>query len=301
MGWIARSKLAAAVSNAGALGMIETSSGDTNALIEELSRMKDLTDRPFGVNIAQRFVSEPKIVDILARFGIRFVTTSAGDPSKYIDELRSAGIITFHVVPNLSGAAKALAAGVDGLVVEGSEGGGFKSSNGVATFVLLPLISELTDKPIIAAGGIADGRSMAAAFALGAEAVQIGTRILATEEAPIHDNFKNAVVSAASTDTVYIPANEQSRSPAMRALRTPTSERYALRGVDDAAIFKQIKRLYFDGDMEASIAMCGQVAGRIASVERVETIIDRFIGEFRDTAASLGGACPSSADQCHAH
>src|SRR4051794_22310209 len=127
MGWIARSQLASAVSNAGALGIIETSSGELDVIRGEIDAMRELTDRPFGVNIAQAFVRDPGIVDFVAEHGVTFVTTSAGSPTRYTAALKDAGITVFHVVPTLHAALKAVDAGVDGLVVEGGEGGGFKS------------------------------------------------------------------------------------------------------------------------------------------------------------------------------
>ena len=193
MGWIARSQLASAVSNAGALGIIETSSGELEAVRHEISRMRELTDRPFGVNIAQMFVRDPSIVDFVVEQGVRFVTTSAGDPRQYTATLKSAGLTVFHVVPTLSAALKAVEAGVDGLVVEGGEGGGFKNPRDVSTMVLLPLVCSKVDVPVIAAGGICDGVSMAAAFALGAEGVQMGTRMVSALESPVHDNWKSQI------------------------------------------------------------------------------------------------------------
>ena len=163
MGWIARSQLASAVSNAGGLGIIETSSGELDAVKDEIRKMRDLTDRPFGVNIAQAFVRDPAIVEFVVDQGVRFVTTSAGSPTRYTAPLKEAGLTVFHVVPTLAGAHKAVDAGVDGLVVEGGEGGGFKNPRDVALMVLLPLVRSKVDVPIIAAGGICDGPSMAAA------------------------------------------------------------------------------------------------------------------------------------------
>src|SRR5438093_7125835 len=174
MGWIARSQLASAVSNAGGLGIIETSSGELDAVREEIRKMRDLTDKPFGVNIAQAFVRDPNIVQFVIDQGVRFVTTSPGDPTGYTAALKAAGLTVFHVVPTLRGALKAVDAGVDGLVVEGGEGGGFKAPTGASTMVLLPLIASRVDVPIVAAGGVCDGRSMAAALTLGAEGVQMG-------------------------------------------------------------------------------------------------------------------------------
>ena len=138
MGWIARSQLASAVSNAGGMGIIETSSGELDVIKEEIKRMRTLTDKPFGVNIAQAFVRDPAIADFVIEQGVTFVTTSAGSPTKYTAQLKSAGLTVFHVVPTLQAALKAVDAGVDGLIVEGSEGGGFKNPRDVATMVLLP-------------------------------------------------------------------------------------------------------------------------------------------------------------------
>src|ERR1700733_4763297 len=165
MGWIARAQLASAVSNAGGLGVIETSSGRLDEVREEVKKMRTLTTKPFGVNIAQAFVRDPDIVSFVVDQGGKFVTTSAGDPNRYCSALKEAGLTVFHVVPSLTAALKAIDAGVDGLVVEGSEGAGFKNPRDVSTMVLLPLICSRVGVPVIAAGGIADGISMAAAFA----------------------------------------------------------------------------------------------------------------------------------------
>ncbi|MGI9623387.1 MAG: NAD(P)H-dependent flavin oxidoreductase, partial [Acidimicrobiales bacterium] len=204
MGWIARSRLASAVSASGACGIIETSSGELDAIKDEVRRMKDLTDKPFGVNIAQAFVRDPNIAEFVIDQGIKFVTTSAGSPTKYTSVLKEAGLTVYHVVPTLAAAQKAVDAGVDGLVVEGGEGGGFKSPTPVATMVLLPLVRSHVEVPIIAAGGICDGPTMAAAFALGAEGVQMGTRMVSASESPVHDNWKQAIVAAAETDTLFL-------------------------------------------------------------------------------------------------
>src|ERR1700721_1638816 len=164
MGWIARAQLASAVSNAGGLGIIETSSGELDAIRDEIKKMRRLTEKPFGVNIAQAFVRDPDIVSFVIDQGVKFVTTSAGDPQRYCGALKEAGLTVFHVVPSLKAALRAIDAGVDGLVVEGGEGGGFKNSRDVASMVLLPLVCSQVKVPVIAAGGIVDGRSMAGAF-----------------------------------------------------------------------------------------------------------------------------------------
>lgn len=284
MGWIARSPLASAVSNAGALGIIETSSGELDAIRTEILQMRTLTDKPFGVNIAQLFVRDPSIVEFVVDQGVRFVTTSAGDPRQYTAQLKSAGLTVFHVVPTLSAALKAVDAGVDGLVVEGGEGGGFKNPRDVATMVLLPLVASKVDVPIIAAGGICDGVSMAAAFALGAEGVQMGTRMVAAAESPVHANWKTAIVDGAETDTVFL--NRLSR-PGLRALRTERTSRLERDEHVPLSEMAGAMDLYFGGDMEAAIALTGQVMGRIESIEPVRDIIHHTITECRSTLSKL--------------
>ena len=287
MGWIARSQLASAVSATGAMGIIETSSGELDNVKAEIEKMKELTDAPFGVNIAQAFVRDPDIVGFVAEQGVKFVTTSAGSPMKYTAALKEAGLTVFHVVPNLAGALKAVDAGVDGLIVEGGEGGGFKNPDDVSTMVLLPLVRSKVDVPIIAAGGITDGPTMAAAFALGAEGVQMGTRMVSAAESPVHQNWKQAIVDAAETDTVFL---NRFIGPGLRALRTEKTERLQREPETNAmAEFGAARDLYFGGDMEASIALSGQVAGRIEEVRPVAEIIADTVQGYHDTIARLAG------------
>src|SRR5688500_7936244 len=248
--------------------------------------MRDLTDKPFGVNIAQAFVRDPDIAQFVIDQGIKFVTTSAGDPTKHTEHLKSAGLTVFHVVPTLKGALKAVDAGVDGLVVEGGEGGGFKNPQDVASMVLLPLVRSKTDLPIIAAGGIVDGATMAAAFALGAEGVQMGTRMVSAAESPVHDNWKKAILDAEETGTVFL--NRSSR-PGLRALRTERTTRLERTEHVDMGEFGTAKDLYFGGDMEASIALSGQAAGRIEEVLPVADIIAGTMAGFRETVGALAG------------
>lgn len=273
MTYIAGAQLASAVSNAGALGIIETASEEGR---QDLKRVRDLTDRPVGANVALIMVRDPRIVDVLADAGIRFVTTSAGDPSILAARLHDAGMTVFHVVGTRHAARKAVDAGVDGLIVEGVEGGGFKNRFGASSMVLLPLVAGDFDLPIVAAGGICDARSMAAAFVLGAEGVQMGTRLLASEESPVHDNFKTAIVDSDETGTVLVPL-EGSR--VMRVIRSPAVDRRADAGgsgLDD------VRKLYFEGLMDASVANTGQVAGRITAIRPVAEIITGMWDSCRD-------------------
>jgi enoyl-[acyl-carrier protein] reductase II len=232
MGWIARSTLASAVSNAGAMGIIETSSGELDAIRDEIAKMKDLTDKPFGVNIAQAFVADPTvIVDFVISQGVKFVTTSAGSPTKYTAQLKDAGLTVFHVVPTVRAADKAVTAGVDGLIVEGGEGGGF------------------------------------------------------TIESPVHDGWKKAVIDATETDTVFLNGHT---SPGLRALRTPYSERLEADHTNNAmASFGRVADVYFGGDLDAGIALGGQVAGRISASRPVADIIRDCAHECEEILRSL--------------
>lgn len=267
MTFIAGAQLAVAVSEAGGLGIIETLSPQGR---DDLARVRDLTDKPVGANLMiQGWKSDPSIVDTIADAGVKFVASSAGDPALFTDRLHDAGLTVFHVVGSTRAAQKAIDAGVDGLVVEGVEGGGFKSAFGASTMVLLPLIASQTDVPIIAAGGICDARSMAAAFVLGAEGVQLGTRMLATTESPVHGHFKDAIVAAGddSTHLISPPAN-----PTMRVLRNTLSSEVAA-GAANGSVLDRITDLYFDGEMEASVANTGQVSARISEVLPVADVL----------------------------
>jgi enoyl-[acyl-carrier protein] reductase II len=283
MTYIARAVLAAAVSEAGGLGMIETLTDEGRA---DLHRVREFTDKPVAANLMiQGWKKDPSIVDVLAEAGVRHVFTSAGDPALFTARLHAAGMTVVHVVGSLKGAQKAADAGVDALVVEGVEGGGFKSLLGASTMVLLPLVAERIDLPIIAAGGMCDARSAAAAVVLGAEGVQMGTRMLASRESAVHANFKDAIVSADDSGTVLldIPGN-----PTMRVLRTGLAARAAAHD-PSAQLLGRITELYFDGDLDASVANTGQVSSRIDGLLPVAEIVRRT---WADIAAVLDAARP---------
>ena len=285
MGWIARSQLASAVCEAGGMGIIETSSGEIDNCKKEILLMSDLTDKPFGVNLPLLFLKDDSMVNFCVDSGVRFVTTSAGDPTKYIGVLKDAGITVYHAVPSLEGALKAANAGVDGLVVEGTEGGGFKSPIEVGLLVLIQSIKQNIDIPIIAAGGIVDGAGMAAVFAAGAEGIQMGTRFVSSLESPVHDNFKNKIVES-GIDGTYI-LNKKSK-PVIRALKSNLTDQINDSGQMDMSALMNIKDLYFDGDMEAAPALSGQSIGLINEVKSVKQIVDEIINEFNNTCESLG-------------
>ena len=287
MGWIARSKLASAVSNAGGLGVIETSSGEVEVCKEEIKKMAELTDKPFGVNLPILFLKDDSIVNFVAECGVKFVTTSAGSPAKYIDTLKSAGLTVYHAVPSLAGALKAADAGVDGLVVEGTEGGGFKSPEEVGLFVLIQAIRRKIDLPIIAAGGIADGQGMAAAFAVGAEGIQMGTRFVSSEESPVHDNWKNAILEGTESDTYVL---NKTGSPCLRAIKTDYTKEIFEKGSMDMSVFGGVQDLYFGGNLNAAPALTGQSMGLIDEIKPVKRIIDETVKEFNFTCEQLQNA-----------
>lgn len=267
MTYIARAALAVAVSEAGGLGMLETLTPEGRA---DLARVRELTDKPVAANLMiQGWKRDPSIVDVLAETGVRHVFTSAGDPALFTGRLHDAGMTVVHVVGSLRGAQKAADAGVDALVVEGVEGGGFKSALGASTMVLLPLVAENVDLPIIAAGGMCDARSAAAALVLGAEGVQMGTRMLASLESAVHANFKDAIVAADDAGTVLLdlPGN-----PTMRVLRTGMAARVFSDG-PGTSLLGGITDLYFEGDLDASVANTGQVSSRIVDLLPVSEIV----------------------------
>ena len=285
MGWIARSQLASAVCEAGGMGIIETSSGEIDNCKKEIEIMSELTDKPFGVNLPLLFLKDDSMVKFCVKSGVRFITTSAGDPTKYVKTLKDAGIIVYHAVPSLDGAIKAANAGVDGLVVEGTEGGGFKSPVEVGLLVLIQSIKQNIDLPIIAAGGIVDGVGMAAVFAAGAEGIQMGTRFVSSLESPVHNNFKNKIIDS-SIDGTYI-LNKKSK-PVIRALKTNLTRDIDEKGHLDMTSLFNIKELYFGGDMEAAPALSGQSAGLINEIKSVKEIIDEIINDFNAKCVSMG-------------
>ena len=276
MTFIARARLAAAVSEAGGMGIIETLTAEGR---EDLVKVRQLTDRPVGANLlVAGWKHDRSIVDTLIEAGVSYVATSAGDPALFTDRLKDAGITVFHVVGSLRAAQKAEAAGVDGLVVEGVEGGGFKGASGASTMVLLPLVASHTSLPLIASGGICDATSMAAAFVLGAEGVQMGTRVLATHESGVHSAFTDAILAAPETGTmlVSVPGN-----PTMRVIATDRAHAWAVEPPTEK-LMDRVQQLYFDGDLDASLANTGQVAGRIDSVRPVAEVIGEMWSGCRD-------------------
>ncbi len=264
------------------MGIIETSSGELDVIKGEIAKMRTLTTKPFGVNVALAFVRDPGIVNFIIDQGVKFVTTSAGDPQKIVAPLKAAGLTVFHVVPSLKTALRAIDCGVDGLVVEGGEGGGFKNPREVATMVLLPLVCETVKVPVIA--GRRHGRWPHHGGGLHARRRRHpdGHAHGVVAESPVHMNWKNAILAAEETGTVFL--NRFGPGPALRALRTEKTTRIEKEPPPNImAEFGKATDLYFGGDMESSSALSGQVAGRIHDIKPVKQVIDETIAEFHDT------------------
>jgi enoyl-[acyl-carrier protein] reductase II len=285
MGFVAGPDLVAAVAAAGGIGLVPGSVGIDRAR-DDIKRVRDRTDRPVGVNLPIAYVRDPSIADMLVEEAIPFVTTSAGSPMAYTPILKAAGVKVLHVVTSLETAKEAVDAGVDGLVVEGIEGAGLKGRAEVASMVLLPLLARHLDVPLISAGGIADGASMAAAFALGAEGVQMGTRMLTSVESNVHDGLKQAVLEATETDTVLV--NRHNGRP-LRVLRTDTTAalEFATSGDPMRDLLPNVLRTYTEGVLENSLPSIGQVAGRIESVLSAADIIQNTVEQFAVTIKQL--------------
>ena len=267
------------------MGIIETSSGEIDNCKKEIKKMTEMTNKPFGVNLPLLFLQDDSMVKFCVESGVKFVTTSAGDPSKYIKLLKDAGITVYHAVPSLQGALKAAKAGVDGLVIEGTEGGGFKSPVEVGLLVLIQSIKQKIDLPLIAAGGIVDGAGMAAVFAAGAEGIQMGTRFVSSAESPVHNNFKNKIIDSGIDGTLIL---NKSSKPVIRALKSNLTMDIDQKGEMDMTAMMNIKNLYFDGDMEAAPALSGQSIGLIDEIKPVKQIIEEIIDEFNNVCKKMG-------------
>lgn len=282
MTWIARAPLVAAVSAGGGMGLLESSARDLSMTTREFAAIRAKTNQPFGVNLPVRYLQvDPKeetaIIDWLLGQGIHFMTTSAGDPGRYVRILKDAGVVVYHAVGNLRGAQKAVDAGVDGLIVEGAESAGMRNPDEIHSFALLQAVREKVDVPIVAAGGIVDGRGMAAAFALGAEGVTMGTRFVASNESPVHQNYKQAIVDAPITGTILTDAPPRAKA---RGLRTPYSIAVADGTRERLPGGAQLDMLYVNGDVENTAGAAGESAGLIHEIKPAAQIIEETVAGF---------------------
>lgn len=275
MAHVAREPLVSAVSNAGGLGIIGGGGMPPEELERQISLVRGATDRPFGVNLMLMDPSVPEQVEVVVRARVPLVTTGAGSPAKYMDALKGAGIRVFPVVPAVSLAVRMERLGADGVIAEGMESGGHIGTE--TTMALVPQVVDAVKIPVVAAGGIADGRGLAAALALGADGVQVGTRFLASAEAPVHENYKRAVVKAGDRATIITGRALGRPVRCLTNKLTKTLTRYEAEGRDpeefESLAVGGLRRAVYEGDLETGSLMAGQVAGLIREIRPVAEII----------------------------
>lgn len=281
---IATGEFAAAVSNAGALGTIGTGGMDAETLREHIKIAKSLTDKPFCVNIMMMNPDLDNIAKVVAEEKVEVVTTGAGNPGKYVEMWKEAGIKIFPVVSSVALAKRLAESGVDGLIAEGCEAGGHIGE--LTTMAILPQVCDAVDIPVIAAGGIAGGRQMKAAEILGASGVQIGTILLASEECPIHQNYKDAIVKAKDNDTIV--TGRISGAP-VRCLKNPMTREYVKQekaGVELMELEKftlgSLRKAVVDGDVKNGSLMAGQVSGIVKEILPVGEILEKMVKEYEN-------------------
>ena len=289
---IATGKFAAAVSNAGAMGIIGAGGMDTETLETEIKLCKAETDKPFGVNIMLMNPCADEMAELVADEKVSLVTTGAGNPGKYVDMWKSAGIKIFPVVSSVALAKRLSSLGVTGLIAEGCESGGHVGE--LTTMVLVPQIARATDLPVVAAGGIASGKQMAAADILGADGIQIGTILLASEECPIHENYKLSILKAKDNDTVV---TGRSVGAPVRILKNPMAREYLKlerSGADKMELEKftlgALKKAVFQGDVKKGSLMAGQVASMVDEIRPISEILSKL---EKDYEAVLCTRCQS--------
>ncbi|MBO6515031.1 MAG: nitronate monooxygenase [Bacteroidia bacterium] len=289
--WCSGWRLASAASNAGGLGLLGAGSMYPEVLQEHLDKMHKATDKPFGVNVPLLYPDIEKLIEIIINSGVKIVFTSAGNPAVWTSKLKENGITVVHVIANSRFALKAAGAGVDAVVAEGFEAGGHNGKEETTTMCLIPEIAERLDIPVIAAGGIGSGASMAAAMALGAEGVQVGSRFAAARESSAHDNFKTAIVDAKEGDTKLMLKD----IVPVRLLRNPffneLEEAYS-RGASKEEKIELLgraraKKGMFMGDMTEGELEIGQVSSMIDKVESVEDIMQDMVNEYNATVTRM--------------
>lgn len=289
MAWAGTGHLAGAVSEAGGLGIIGTGYWKADKVREEIRRAREVTDKPFGVNVMLLSRHIREVFDVIIEEGVKVVATGAGDPSPFIEELHSHDILVIPVVPSVGLAKMMEKKGVDAVVAEGMESGGHIGM--LTTMTLVPQVVDALKIPVIAAGGIADGRGVAAAFMLGASGVQMGTRFLASEEAEVHENFKNSVVKAKDIDTIVTGELLGNRA---RVLKTKMSKNFVkqerieiTKPKPDADAIEELengslRRAVLDGDKENGAFMAGQISGMITEIKPVAQILEDVWSQAED-------------------
>ena len=279
MAHVAREPLVSAVSNAGGLGIIGAGGMPPEELARQIQLVRQATDRPFGVNLMLMDPSVPEQVEVVREAQVPLVTTGAGSPAKYMEALKGAGILVFPVVPAVRLAVRMEKLGADGVIAEGMESGGHIGTE--TTMALVPQVVDAVSIPVVAAGGVADGRGLAAALALGAEGVQVGTRFLASQEAPVHEDYKRAVVKA--SDRATIVTGRTLGRPVRCLLNKLTKQlaRYEAEGRDpeefESLAVGGLRRAVYEGDLETGSLMAGQIAGLIRDIKPVAEIIQDMV------------------------
>ncbi len=282
MVWVSNAELTAAVSNAGGLGVMGVGAMDMRTLNEELDRLQSMTDKPFGISFPLIRPDYEAMIGAALDRGVKIVVTSAGNPAKTHKMLQSAGVVAIHVIANVKMAQKARDLGYHMVVAEGFEAGGHDGKDEITTFALIPQVADAVDIPVIAAGGIADARGMVAAFALGAEGIQMGTRFAATKESPVHENFKQAIINAIDTDTTV--TGRRLNDP-VRVIKNKLSQEILdaeAAGASPEDILGIIgpdrtHMASIDGDVESGSVMSGQVSGMINEIKSVQEVFDELI------------------------
>ena len=281
MAQIARHELASAVSNAGGLGIIASGGMSPEQLREEIVNCKKHTDKPFAVNLMLMMHNIDEIIDVVIEEGVGIVTTGAGTPRKYMPKLKEAGIKVIPVIPSVKAAKKMEELGCDAVVVEGMEAGGHVGES--TTMALLPQVTSAVNIPVIAAGGIADGRGVAAAYCLGASGVQMGTVFLATEECPVSENYKNAIIEAVDTSTTL--TGTKFGAP-VRGIKNELTKRYHELEEKSSTLMEleeltlgSLRKAAYEGDVENGSIMSGQIAGLVNEIRPVKDVIEGIFEE----------------------
>jgi len=284
MVWCSGWKLASAVSNAGGLGLLGAGSMHPDLLLEHIQKMKNATDKPWGVNVPLLYPELDRIIELIINEGVRIVFTSAGSPKKYTSKLKQHGIIVVHVVSNSTFAKKCEEAGVDAIVAEGSEAGGHNGREETSTMVLVPLVRKATTLPLIAAGGIGTGRGILAALALGADGVQLGSRFAVAMESSAHEIYKNKVIDSIEGDSVLI----HKKLAPVRLLKNEFSQQVQAMEENGASVEElrahlgkgRAKKAIFEGELPEGEIEIGQVAANINEIKTVQEIFNELIEEY---------------------
>jgi enoyl-[acyl-carrier protein] reductase II len=281
MAWVADSSLAASVSNAGGLGIIAAANAPTEYVREQIRKTKELTDRPFGVNIMLLSSNAEEVAQMVCDEGVKVVTTGAGNPGKYINKWKEHGIIVIPVVPSVALAIRMERTGADAVIAEGCESGGHVGE--LTTMALVPQVVSEVNIPVIAAGGIGDGRGVAAAFMLGAEGVQVGTRFLVAKECTIHENYKQKVLNAKDIDTIV--TGRPTGHP-VRVLKNKLARQFQMLEKEGAAAEKYeelgrgaLPRAVKEGDTDMGSVMAGQIAGLVNKEQTSAEIVEEMFTE----------------------